>query len=258
MTVKSKRLPRFKVNRRGADGLVRAVPPILLDLGSELEEVQRHENLAAKYGESRTKLVALSTALEAAKRHDLAEERAAAETGRKRKPSKAEKVEEQIEEQRREVEVLSQLVEESARQLLAAVVPLLPAAAEQTEQATEAALVAAHDALVAAQAHFEAANTAATERAWVATLLAEGEAHPWSSAPRATPAPRAMAAVGAALAALADDRQRAVEARAHTAAERAAESRLKVPPGARVWRVGEPDAVVTETGELVEVEEVER
>jgi chromosome segregation ATPase len=256
MTTTGKPLPRFeRAGRgRGATEVVHAIAPTLLRLASKTEEAQRHANLVERFGQARTRLTALSTRLEEARRVDLAEERAAAETGRKRKPEKVPKVEEEIEEQRREVEVLSELIEESARDLLRAVIPYLAEADKQARAAVEAALVAARDALSAAAKQFEQAGALAGESNWIASLMREGKVRPWSSAAKGTsPTPRASAAVREAIVAYDNDLLLAAERVEHTERERQADEALKLRPGSLVWRAGE-SFIVGPNGELQEIE----
>jgi hypothetical protein len=171
------------------------------------------------------------------------------------KPPKAPRVEEQIEEAHREVQVLGELVEESADELLRAVVPLLPEAEQEASAAVELALSAAHDALIAARAAFERAATLAAEASWIAGLRRNGTASPWRSIRGQDPTPRAAAHVREAIVAFDDDRLRTAERVEQAAREREAEEALKLPVGATVWREGQ-SFIVGEDGELVEDAEV--
>lgn len=258
---RSKVMPRFERpgRGRGADEVVRPVPPLLLKLAAEREEVARHENLAARYVEARTRLVALGSKLEEARRLDLAEERAAAETGRKKKVEKAPKVEHEIEEARREVEVLAELIEESAVALLRAVVPYLAAADEEASAKVEAALTEARDAIVAAQHRFEEAATLAGEADWIVMLRRTGTTYPWTGGKGAERTPRAAALVREAITAYDYDREQRTRNLAKRDEEEAVEAKLPLSPGSVVWRGGET-FIAGEDGELkpVEVEEVGR
>jgi hypothetical protein len=254
-TTPGKPLPRFVRPGRGggADEVVRPIAPTLVRLAAETEQAKRHEALATRYGEARTKLVALGTKLEEARRVDLAEERAAAEAGRKAKPAKAEKVEQELDEARRELEVLAELIEESPVALLAAVVPFLPQADEQARAAVEGALTEAHDALLAARSRFDEAATLAAESGWIASLRRDGTVAPWKAVRGADPTPLAASAVRQALAAFDEDRRRTAEHIEKAAREREVDEKLKLPAGRVVWREGQ-SFVVSEDGSLVEVE----
>jgi hypothetical protein len=231
--------PRYiRSGRRGPDELVRPIAPVVLRLAAETEEAKRHENLAVRYGAARTKRVALDAKLEEAKRLDLAEERAAAETGRRPKLGKAKKVEEEVEAGTREVDVLAELIEESALELLAVVADdeFLTPVREETDAALETALVAVHDALLAARSRYEEAVTLAAERAWIVQLAERGEVPPFGSMARVVVLAKTADRIRAAIAAYEEDRHDATEREQQAARERDHAATLKDPRA--FWETG--------------------
>jgi hypothetical protein len=242
-------LPRYEIPSPGRhrDALVRPVPPSVVEALAGDEVAQRHLALAERYGEKRTKVVASAAALEKAAAQDTAEQRAALEAGREPKPARAAKAEEELGRLRRELEVLAELLDESAEALLGRCLPVLSDVDARLGEQVERELDEAAAHIAAALRCFEGANRLAGEQGWVARLVADGTVAPWGGRPlRASREAEALA--GQALQAIADERERRRQRVEEAAAEREAgdvvvvhgqAQPLQPVPGQQIWKLGE-------------------
>jgi hypothetical protein len=249
-TTTTRTTPRLLRNTRrpNADELVHLLPAGLAELVADDDASAAHARVAAAYSDARTRVVALSVAREKALVEDEREQQAAILAGRKAKPSKAAKVETELEGVRRELDAATALLDQTAADLLAATVPYVRRAIDDAAERETRALDEADSCLRAALSAFETAAQEKQELDWVRRLAAHGEVHP-ARASRAAVNWNAYRETRGALDRLALERERSVE-RADEAehADEAANSvtvaghtrRLDPPPGTEVWRLPEP------------------
>src|SRR5262245_15869114 len=102
------RLPKYErpTRMRNPREPVRPLPSVPRRATSDSGPSQRHETLAKRYGEIATRLIAFRAKLEEACAVDAAEERAAAEAGRKPKRRKSLQIEDELEDAERELHVV--------------------------------------------------------------------------------------------------------------------------------------------------------
>jgi hypothetical protein len=193
-----KTLPRFDdLDRAPADRLVRPLASPLLELAAASEEGRRQANIGERYSEMRTRISSLGAELQKAEAADAAAETKALEAGKAVPRKKAPALAEELEEARRQLGVLADLLRQTAADLLRAAIPHLPEAIEKAEGDAAQALAEAGDLLEAADAAFVRAADLSAAEGWLYGLSKLGLAPAWRPH-RAGVAPRAAAAVRAA------------------------------------------------------------
>ena len=233
---RSKVMPRFERpgRGRGADEVVRPVPPLLLKLAAEREEVARHENLAARYVEARTRLVALGSKLEGGP-----SSRSRRGAGRCRDGSEEEGREGS---QGRARDRGGPARGRSARGVDRGVGGRAPESRCALPRCSRRGGVReggggtteARDAIVAAQHRFEEAATLAGEADWIVMLRRTGTTYPWTGGKGAEADPGAAALVREAITAYDYDREQRTRNLAKRDEEEAVEAKLPRAPAASV------------------------
>jgi hypothetical protein len=249
-TTKTRTTPRLLRNTRrpNADELVHLLPAGLAELVAEDDASVAHARVAAAYSDARTRVVALSIAREKALVEDEREQQAAILAGRQAKPSKAAKVETELEGVRRELDAATGLLDQTAVDLLIAAVPHVRRAIDDAADRETRALDEAESCLQAALRAFQDGAAAKQELDWLRRLAATGEVHPAREG-RAAVNWAAFGQTRGALDRLALERERSL-GRAEDAerADDAANSitvaghtrLLDPPPGTEVWQLPEP------------------
>ncbi|HZN10238.1 MAG TPA: hypothetical protein VFC61_01095 [Blastocatellia bacterium] len=253
-TTTGKTLPRydFRGRRPDARGLVEPLAPLLTEKLTDAPELTQHRELVGHFQAAQAKAIELAAELEIAKREDEERRRAALTKGRKAPAPKAAGVEVQLEEARKDTEMLGQVVVESASKLLAAAMPHLAEADDESSAVVESALDETGSLIDAALAALDRSETAAGQSGWLAQLHQQGVVSPWREGQRAMPAPSVRQLLGQAKAALDYDRGQGKDRRERMERERA-EAMANLPPGQEVWAAGKT-LRVSEQGEAEEVE----
>jgi hypothetical protein len=146
----------------------------------------------------------------------------------------------------RQAGVLADVVRESAQKLLVASVEHASAAQSQAEAASAAAIGEAEEFTAKATAALERAGQLAGEAIWCAQLRTKGVVPPYTGTARTQPSPRALGVLQSAIAAFGEDAHSRATARAKIESERAAEAKLRVPPGTTIWKEGQTFVVDAE------------
>jgi hypothetical protein len=224
--------PRFE-RVSDPDRLVRPLPDVLAAAAAETDAGRRHAGIGERWGVCRTRIVALAAALEQAQAEDTKREREAAEAGRKRPNPKAPKIAGELEDARRELDVLGGLLAESADDLLAAAAPHVAAAQAEADSGVEDALRELRDLAAACRSALDRAYALAAEAAWIEGLRDKPRLAPWTPGrPRVLLAHETAQALARLALAIADDERTRAERRA--AAERAKAAADK-PVGGPAW-----------------------
>jgi hypothetical protein len=234
------RLPYFDRPTYGAgnpDRYVRPLPPVLAEAAADTDAGRRHAGIAERWGACRTKIAALAESLQRAQREDTAGERAAAEAGKRRPKPKAPAIADDLDDARRELDVLAGLLAEAADDLLAAAVPHLGAAVRDADGAREAALDEVGDLLAAAASALQRADAAASDGAWLGRLASEGHVYPYGTGGYGRATVNTAQEVRRAAEALTWERSKAAEDAARREREQAAAAERPAPPGTDVWQV---------------------
>lgn len=251
----TKPTPRFNFLARkpSAAALVDPLAPILTEKLADTPELRQHRELTGHYTVAVERVTALARELEQVKGEDAERRLAALSKGRRPAKPRADAVEAQLEEARGDVEMLAQVVIESATKLLRVAVPHLDDAAEEARGAVEAALDEVASLIAAATTALDRAEQLAGASGWLAGFVRDGVVVPWREGQRARPAPSVAQLLGQAGEALAFDRNRVADERERIEQERA-EQLASLPPGTVIWQG--PDTVVV--GQETEAEDGER
>jgi hypothetical protein len=236
-----KTFPRFETGPRGdrAEAFVSPLPDVVVGLLADTPELKRHGDLARHFERRRAEAIALAAELEAAHREDEQRRRSALARGRKTPAVKADGVAAELETARSDTSALAEMLRESADELLAASVAVLPEAKVRATKARDDALAEAETLAAAVVAALDRADEAAAETGWVAGLLGSGRCFPYRAGQRASASRDASSAARSLPALLAEDRARQMEQREAAERERQHEETLKLPPGSTIWRGGE-------------------
>jgi hypothetical protein len=248
-------LPRFDYLSRRPDprALSDPLPPLLVAKLADTPELRQHTELVGHFRAAEERVVTLSRELEAAKREDDERRLAALTKDRKPPAKRAEGVEAQLEEARKDAAMLGSTVVESAEKLLQRAAPLVDEADAESSARVESALDEIEDLISATLAAFDRASEAATESGWIRVFDLVGSVTPWGGARgRVQPGAKARNLVVQAAGVLTEERASASEAAA--ASKDAHEQRLReLPPGAIVCRGGQ-EFRVGKDGELEEIQ----
>lgn len=249
----TKPLPRFDHRGRppNARALGEPLAPILIEKLADAPELRQLEEVSAHFRRAEEKAVEKAAELEQVKAEDAERRLAALTAGRKPPKARAAAVETDLAEARGDVEMLGQVVVESATRLLQAAVPHLAEADEESSAAVDSALDETGSLIDAALAALDRSETAAGQSGWLARLHQSGVVGPWREQ-RAMPIPSVRQLLGQAAAALSYDRGQAKDRRERAERERA-EAMANLPPGAEVWAGGKT-LRVSEQGKAEEVE----
>lgn len=256
------KLPRFDIAagalaRGGADQLVRPLPGLLDRLVADSDEAKAHHDVAARYGEQRTRVAGLREAIVKAEAKDAAAERSALAKGTRVPKPTAPVIEDELAEAERQLGVLDSLVGEYAASLLRVVVEHLPEALEQGQAVLDAALADVREAIDRAVATLSAANEAAAEYGWVVGLDKTGHAYAFTAGRGVQLLPSVQQALAGASAGFDYDLQRRAEVVDEIEREAQADAARRLSPGTTVWQAGQT-FVVDDAGELVPAEGGER
>lgn len=190
-TTTGKTLPRydFRGRRPDARGLVEPLAPLLTEKLTDAPELTQHRELVGHFQAAQAKAIELAAELEIAKREDEERRRAALTKGRKAPAPKAAGVEVQLEEARKDTEMLGQVVVESASKLLAAAMPHLAEADDESSAVVESALDETGSLIDAALAALDRSETAAGQSGWLAQLHQQGVVSPGAKGSGPCPPP---------------------------------------------------------------------
>ena len=248
--------------RRGADALGEAIPPLVADRLDGSPALAEHRAVVARLAELRELMPTLQGAVEEARREQADADRAAMKAREQPSTKAAERADDLDRQLRRvddELAVARATIVETSRTVLREAVPHLLAARAIGEERERAALDRARKALAQALAGYEAAAEARSELGWIDKLTVDGEVWPYSR--RAQPGLVAgYQQARDAIARMDDEAER--RARFAEEAEREREAvnmvtvagqsrRLQPVPGSDVWTV---PGVEPEEAEAVEPE----
>lgn len=238
------RLPG-RIARLDVEAQCRPIPPVAAEAIPEL--VASHQKLADRYGHARARQLAAQQAVDKVEQDDSAAARKAVTAGKPVPPAKVPAARAELDEATRELDAVTSLIGPSAREMLAAAVPL-------AEELEERAAAAARDLeqhgqqlLRDARSEFEAAAASSAAAAWLAELRTTGRVPPWNS--RVPPSALA-GAVGRAVGDVEYELVRRVERVAEAAHEARAANVVRrgdvlvdLPPPGHAWVVpgGEPE-----------------
>jgi hypothetical protein len=254
MTVRTR--PRFATNPRRDDArdFLTPVPPIVATRLGDTEALAEHERVVARVGELAERFTATQLAERQARVEAEASSRQAIRGG-KSVPAKAQARVRELGDKllaiEGELRVARGLLPETAASVLDASVEHLREAADDCRTREERALDAAERKLAEGLALLDEAGEAAAQGVWVAQVIAEGEAAPWTRG--RTVHLRGAAEVRDALARVRAGREQQRERVAELDREResadlvavagSAPRRLPLPPNAETWVMpgeGEP------------------
>ena len=215
-----KTYPRFERNLRRPNAAEMAKPlaPSLLEqLGAELLKPRReHERAAARYLELAVAMPLTQAAVKTATAEADAATRAAVRAGRQAPKAKLTAVadaEATLERTAAELEVVEELLGETATELLREATPHVRDAQAEVDRRREATLDAAHQRLVEAVELLEQAGLHAAEAAWLATLASTGSVPPHGVRGGSATAPSGLTEARHAARRLVEGRERQREGR---------------------------------------------
>lgn len=181
--------PAFVTSGRSAtsdlQALCRPVPPLVEEAAGEI--AVQHRALAERFGQTTSRLIAARRKLEDAQLEDDRAAREALVNGEPIPKPKADKARADVEQAERELRLVSELIPESARKLLAAAVEVAAGVDEQASAEADASERRALSLLADARDAFADADSLLAQAAWSAELLAgEGMIRPFAGGARAS------------------------------------------------------------------------
>jgi hypothetical protein len=234
------------------------LPAVLVELMADEPALASHVQVGDRYRALTGRAVELARELEQARRDDDERRRGALASGRRPPQPKASAIEAEFAQTRRDVELLSDAVLDSARKFASRAVAFIDEADAEGRR-REAALVAGlRDLFTACDAAIVQLRELGHQQRWISELRLSGRVIPWTAGGKIAALGRTADAVLRLPLELDADLGAAAERQAQDDREAAHDSRLPAPPGSPVWAPGQPDKVTAEDGSLRDDDEAER